>query len=190
MDLKTLNPIPGVKTWLHNATAAENTSQVLAPATNQQTAVLPDTPRDAEIVSGTFVPDIQINTTSHNDALAHTERLRKTVESFNDDRMVGLEWVIVHFFKALAYLLPPFIAWIVGSAIGQAFAGKFDWNNPYTWYSYGISIGMEMMIPVMGYSVTVAAKRATKDRSQIWIPIVLALFFVGLAVGNSSLRCS
>lgn len=163
-----------------------STSTAMAPASNQQTAVLPETPKDAEIVSGTFVPDqtITINAKG-SDALAHTERIRKTVESFNDDRMVGLEWVIVHFFKALAYLLPPFIAWIVGCAIGQAFSGKFDFGNPYTWYSYGISIGLEMMIPVMGYSVTVAAKRATKDRSQIWIPIVLALFFVGLAVGNS-----
>jgi hypothetical protein len=182
--LKLANPITGVTTWLHSATAPKDTS--VATTTNEQVAVLPETPQEAEIVSGTFVPDqtITINAKG-SDALAHTERIRKTVESFNDDRMVGLEWVIVHFFKALAYLLPPFIAWLVGCAIGQAFSGKFDFGNPYTWYSYGISIGLEMMIPVMGYSVTVAAKRATKDRSQIWIPIVLALFFVGLAVGNS-----
>ena len=179
-----------VSTWLVNkldpdATLNSQQSTALSPATNEQVATIPDQGRDAEVVSGTFVPDIQINTAKGSDALAHTERIRKTVESFNDDRMVGLEWVIVHFFKGLAYLLPPFIAWIVGCAIGQAFSGKFDWNNPYTWYSYGISIGLEMMIPVMGYSVTVAAKRATKDRSQIWIPIALAVFFVGLAIGNS-----
>src|SRR6266704_6584718 len=110
MDLKTLNPIPGVKTWLHNATAAENTSQVLAPATNQQTAVLPDTPRDAEIVSGTFVPDIQINTAKGSDALAHTERIRKTVESFNEEKQTWLEWLVVKFFTVLDYLLPIGIA--------------------------------------------------------------------------------
>src|SRR5882762_4136751 len=102
------------------------TSTAMAPATNEQIATMPETAKDAEVVSGTFVPDIQINTAKGSDALAHTERIRKTVESFNDDRMVGLEWVIVHFFKGLAYLLPPFIAWIVGCAIGQAFSGKFD----------------------------------------------------------------
>jgi len=161
------------------------TSTAMAPAANEQVAVIPEQGRDAEIVSGTFVPDIQIATSGRSDAIAHTERIRKTVESFNEDRQTVLEWIVVKFFTVLAYLLPIWIAWIVGQAIGQVWAGKFDWNNPWNVYSYGISVGLEMMIPVMGYSVVTSAKRAVKDRSLMWVPIVLTLFFLGLAVGNS-----
>ena len=165
--------------------ALYSTSTTVAPAANEQTAVLPETPKDVEVVSGHFVPDIQINATSRNDALAHTERLRKTVESFNEDKQTLLEWLVVKFFTGLAYLLPILIAWVVGNAIGQVWAGKFDWGNPWSVYSYAISIGLEGMIPVMGYSVTVATKRAMKDHSQMAWPIILAVLFFALAVGNS-----
>jgi len=37
----------------------------------------------------------------------------------------------------------------------------------------------------MGYSVTVAVKRAAKDRSQMFVPITLAILFLALAIGNS-----
>src|SRR5882762_1081781 len=161
------------------------TSTAMAPATNEQIATMPETAKDAEVVSGTFVPDIQINTAKGSDALAHTERIRKTVESFNEDKQTLLEWLVVKFFTVLAYLLPVLIAWVVGSAIGQVWAGKFDWGNAWSVYSYAISIGLEMMIPVMGYAVTVATKRAMKDHSQMVWPIVLAVLFFALAVGNS-----
>lgn len=139
--------------------------------------------RDAEIVSGTFVPTV--NATGHAEAHKHAARLRQTIETFNEDRQTPLEWIVVKFFTVLAYLLPPFVAWIVGQAIGDAWGGKFDWNNAWSVYSHVISISLEMMLPVMGYSVTVAVKRAAKDRSQMFIPIILALLFLGLAVGNS-----
>ncbi len=124
------------RTWI--ATKLDTVSTALAPATNEQVAVVPETAKDAEVVSGTFMPDIQITTST--DARQHTERIRKTVESFNEDRQSPLEWLVVKFFTVLAYLLPPFIAWIVGSAIGQVWAGKFDWSNPYSLYSYGIGV--------------------------------------------------
>jgi hypothetical protein len=164
--------------------ATPDNSTALAPAANEQVAVIPEQAKDAEVVSGTFMPDIQI-TTSRNDALAHTERLRTTVESFNEDKQTLLEWLVVKFFTVLAYLLPILIAWVVGNAIGQVWAGKFDWGNPWSVYSYAISIGLEGMIPVMGYSVTVATKRAMKDHSQMAWPIILAGLFLALAVGNS-----
>lgn len=163
------------RAWI--ATKLDTTSTDVAPVTNEQTAVLPETAKDAEVVSGTFVPDIQINTAKGSDALAHTERIRKTVESFNEDRQTVLEWVVVKFFTVLAYLLPIWIAWIVGQSIGFSWAGKYDGNNPWNVYSYGISVGLEMMIPVMGYSVVTSAKRAVKDRSVMWVPIALTILF-------------
>jgi len=171
------------RTWI--ATKLDSASTALSPATNEQVATIPDQGRDAEIVSGTFVPDIQINTAKGSDALAHTERIRKTVESFNEDRQTFLEWVVVKFFTVLSYLLPIGIAWIVGQSIGFSWAGKYDPSNPWNVYSYGISVGLEMMIPVMGYSVVTTAKRAVKDRSMMWVPIALTILFVALAVGNS-----
>jgi hypothetical protein len=157
-----------------------------AVATKEQTALLPETeqPKEAEVVAGTFVPNIQI-TTGESEAHKHAARLRQTIESFNEEKQTPLEWLVVKFFTVLAYLLPILVAYVVGSAIGQAWAGKFDWSNPWSVYSYVISVGLEMMIPVMGYSVTVAVKRAAKDRTQIALPIVLSLLFLLLALGNS-----
>src|SRR5712671_5861342 len=147
---KRLDP----RTWFTTRldTDATTTSTAVAPAANEQVAVLPETPKDAEIVSGRFVPDIQINA-GRTSASIHTERIRKQVESFNEDRQTPLEWLVVKFFTILAYTLPTLIAWVVGSAIGQVWAGKFDFWNPWSVFSYVISIGMELMIPVMGYAV-------------------------------------
>src|SRR5882762_9775518 len=169
------------RTWI--ATKLDTVSTALSPATNEQVAVLPETPKDAEVVAGHFVPDIQIQA-GRTSASAHVERIRKTVESFNEDRQTPLEWLVVKFFTILAYTLPTLIAWIVGSAIGQTWAGKFNFWDPWSDYNYGLGIGMELMIPVMGYAVSATAKRAAKDRSQMAWPIILSVLFVGLAVGN------
>src|SRR2546430_632194 len=134
-------------------------------ANNNQTTVLADTPRDAEIVSGHFVPDIQID--ARNDAQRHAARLRTTIESFNEEKQTPLEWIVVKFFTVLAYLLPILVAYVVGVAIGEAWSGPFDITKPFTIYSHVISVGLEMMIPVMGYAVTVSVKRAAKDRAQV-----------------------
>ncbi len=159
-------------------------STAVAPTNNQTTiTVPPEQGKDVEVVSGTFVPTI--NATGYTDAQRNAARLRQTIETFNEDRQTPLEWLIVKFFTVLAYILPPFVAWVVGTAIGDAWGGKFDWGNAWSVYSHVISISLEMMLPVMGYSVTVAVKRAAKDRSQAAIPIILGLLFLGLAVGNS-----
>jgi hypothetical protein len=171
------------RTWI--ASKLDTASTALSPATNEQVAVVPESAKDAEIVSGTFVPTINATGSAQMEAQKHAARLRTTIETFNEDRQTPLEWVVVKFFTVLAYLLPPFVAWIVGQAIGDAWGGKFDWSNAWSVYSHVISVSLEMMLPVMGYSVTVAVKRAAKDRSQMVVPIILGLLFLGLAIGNS-----
>ncbi len=183
---KLLDP----RTWFTtNAepTIDSNLSVSTAVAPNNQTTILaqPEQGKDAEIVSGTFIPTIDATGSAQMEAHKHAARLRQTIETFNEDKQTVLEWVTVKFFTVLAYILPPFVAWIVGQAIGDAWGGKFDWNNAWSVYSHVISVSLEMMLPVMGYSVTVAVKRAAKDRSQMFIPIILAILFLGLAVGNS-----
>jgi hypothetical protein len=170
---------------LYNLDPKQSTSTAIAPATNEQVAVLPDGSRDAEVVSGTFVPTIDATGNTQMEAHRHAARLRKTIETFNEDKQTFLEWLVVKFFTVLAYLLPPFVAWIVGQAIGDAWGGKLDWNNAWSVYSHVISISLEMMIPVLGYSETVALKRAIKDRSQMGWPIGIGLLFLALAIGNS-----
>jgi hypothetical protein len=177
---KRLDPRTWFTTNLDTSTPA--TSTAVAPVADNS-VITNERGRDAEIVSGTFVPTI--NATGHAEAHKHAARLRQTIETFNEDRQTPLEWFVVKFFTVLAYLLPPFVAWIVGQAIGDAWGGKFDWANAWSVYSHVISISLEMMLPVMGYAVTVAVKRAAKDRSQMFIPIILALLFLGLAIGNS-----
>jgi hypothetical protein len=152
-------------------------------ANNQQTTILSDTPKDAEIVNGTFVPDITID--ARNDAQRHAARLRTTIESFNEEKQTPLEWVVVKFFTVLAYLLPIVVAYVVGVAIGEAWSGTFNITKPWTVYSHVISVGLEMMIPVMGYAVTVSVKRAMKDRTQVIWTVILVALFLGLATGNA-----
>jgi len=180
---KLLDPRTWFTTKLDSDTST--TSTALSPAANEQVATIPEQGRDAEIVSGTFIPTIDATGNTQMEAHKHAARLRQTIETFNEDKQTVLEWVTVKFFTVLAYILPPFVAWIVGQAIGDAWGGKFDWSNAWSVYSHVISVSLEMMLPVMGYSVTVAVKRAAKDRSQMFVPITLAILFLALAIGNS-----
>ncbi len=181
--LQKLNPTTWFPTGVY--VGPDEKISLAVPAANEQVAVVPEQGKDAEVVSGTFIPTIDATGGAQVEAHKHAARLRQTIESFNEDKQTPLEWVVVKFFTVLAYLLPPFVAWIVGQAIGDAWGGKFDWGNAWSVYSHVISISLEMMLPVMGYSVTVAVKRAAKDRSQSVWAIVLAVLFVALAVGNS-----
>jgi len=164
----------------------------MAPAANQQTAVAPFAPnsvitdergRDAEVVSGTFVPTI--DATGRTSASIHTEELRRTIQSFNEDKMTPMKWVVTKFFEFLSYLAPILVAIVVGSAIGFAWSGPFDIHVPWTVYSYVISIVLELMLPVLGYATTVVLKQALSDKSKVGLLIALAILFIGLALGNS-----
>ena len=170
------------------AAPVPRTTKPLAPTTGAQ--AVPDPATDAQditIETGRFVPDGSPD--AHNaqlasSAIAHTERFRAIVESFDEEKQTGLEWLVRHFFTALAYLLPPLVAFVVGDAIGDAFAGPFSLAS-WSLYAHIISVSLEMMLPVMGYSVTIIFKRAIKDRSQLAFFVFLSLVFLLLSVGNS-----
>ena len=103
------------RTWFTTnmeQTLDPNLSVSAAVSPNNQTTILaPDQPKDAEVVSGQFIPD-QTITIPANDAHKHAARLRETIETFNEDKQTVLEWLVVNFFTVLAYLLPPFVAWV------------------------------------------------------------------------------
>lgn len=167
-------------------TKEKDSNQTLAPTNNQQTAVLPksENVKNAEVVSGQFVPD-QMITVNSGKAEAYTIQLRKTIASFNEDKMTPMKWLVVKFFEVLSYFAPILVALVVGMAIGNAWAGPFDIHNLWCAYSYVISVVLELMVPCLGYACTVVLKQALMDRSKVVLFIGLSLLFVGLAVGNS-----
>src|SRR5260370_13795101 len=167
-------------------TIEKNTNQVVVPASNQHKSVFPETEtaKDAEVVSGHFVPDQTIVINSP-DAQMYTEQLRKTIQSFNEDKMTPMKWLVVKFFEFLSYLGPILVALVVGSAIGDAWSGPFTFRDPWTVYSYVISVVLELMLPALGYACTVALKQALNDRSKVGLFVTLGLLFLALATGNS-----
>lgn len=184
--LSSFNPVTHISSWMDGLTQQKSSSQSVTPTVNQQTTVSPETEdvKDAEIVSGQFVPD-QAITMSVNNAEVYTERLRKTIANFNEDKMTPMKWFVVKFFEVLSYLAPILVAFVVGMAIGDAWSGPFDIHNPWTIYSYVISIVLELMLPALGYALTVTLKQALIDRTKIGLLVVLGLLFLGLATGNS-----
>lgn len=174
------------RTWFTTPLSNENepkTETSLTPVNNNM-AITDERGREAEVVSGHFVPD-QTITINSGSAEKHTEQLRKTIASFSEDRMSPLKWIVVKFFEVLAYLLPIGIAYVVGMAIGDAWSGKFNWADSWNVYSHAISLALELMLPALGYAVTVSLKQAFGDKSKAWICAVLGFLFLGLAVGNS-----
>ena len=174
-------------------TQQKDSSQSVTPVTNSQTAVLPENDnlaitdergREAEVVSGQFIPD-QVITVPSNSAEVYTQQLRKTIANFNEDKMTPMKWLVVKFFEFLSYIAPILVALVVGMAIGSAWSGPFDIHNPWTVYSYVISVVLELMLPALGYALTVTLKQALMDRSKVGLLIVLSLLFLGLATGNS-----
>ena len=179
--------------WIQQKVYSEQTpitSTDIAPSANEQVAVLPEQGRDAEIVSGTWVPD-QTITIANQSAMAiaqaqkHTERLRKKVEAFDEDRQSPAEWAIVKLFTGLAYVMPVITAWVVGMAIGDAFSGAFTWKDNWSVYGHVISLFFEACLPMLGFAVTRAVKRAFKDRSQVPLCAILGALFLALAIGNA-----
>jgi hypothetical protein len=177
---KTLDP----RTWFTTQLDTNATSTQVATA-NNTTTLTDERGRDAEVVSGTFIPTIDATGGSTARSIEHTERLRKTIETFTEDKQTPLKWLVVKFFEILAYLAPILIAWVVGMAIGDAWSGKFTMNDSWSVYSHVISVVLEMMLPALGYAVTVSLKQAFNDRSKTGQCIVLAVLFLALAVGNS-----
>jgi len=190
VKLKDFNPITAMENWInssidkHIKPATSSTS--LAPA--QQ----PGTPAQAEqgnAVNGEPVSGHWIDATGQT-ALAysqvHTEDFRRVVNSFDEDRQEWLAWLVSKFYSLLAYLLPPITGVYVGMAIGDAFSGAFTLASAWSTYAHLISVSLELMLPVLGLAVTVQFRRALKDRSQIYMCIVLAALFLVLGVGNAA----
>jgi hypothetical protein len=145
---KLLNP----RTWFTTELDAK-TETSLTPV-NDNMAITDERGRDAEVVSGTFVPTIDVTGNSASalalaQAQKQTERLRKKVEAFDEDRQSPAEWIIVKLFTGMAYLMPTITAYVVGMAIGDAFAGPLKWSDNWSVYGHVISLFFEFWVVVI-----------------------------------------
>ncbi len=178
IDPQSSAPTPPVPQATPATTQDENTTTALVPATNATPVV------SGEPVAGTFIDASmpQHNTTS---AAAQTHEFQKVINSFDEDKQGLLARLTEKLYTFLAYVVPPLAAYGVGAAIGDAFSGPFTFASTYSVSMHVISVGLELLLPALGFAVVTAFKRAIKERSQMPMFIVTALLFLVLGIGNS-----
>lgn len=191
MKLADFNPITHIGNWLDKS--IEQHVNAATPSTSLAPAQQPATPAQPEqgnavdgepVTSGHWIDATGQTALSYSQS--HTEDFRHIVNSFDEDKQEWLAWLISKFYMLLAYLLPPITAWYVGQAIGDAFSGSFTLASAWSVYAHLISVSLELMLPVLGLAVTVQFKRALKDRSQLYMCLVLIVLFLVLGVGNAA----
>jgi hypothetical protein len=182
-----LNPLKLAQKGIHAAidTLQDGTAQAeprasLAPVQQQA----PETV-DGEPVTGVFVPaatTIQVGSV----ASMHTEQFRQVVNSFDEDKQTKLAAIVSWFFTTLAYLAPLVLGFYAGAAVGDTISNAaFTLTHATNVFYHLISIMLELSIPMLGYAVAVAFKRAAKDRTQVPMCAILAVLFICLAIGNA-----
>ena len=153
-----------------------STSTDIVPATNQAPAT--------QVVAGTFI-DASMQASAGSHAAQQTREFQKVISSFDEDRKGRLAQFTESMYTLLAYTVPPIAAYGVGAAIGDAFSGPFTLYSSYSVSMHVISVGLELLLPALGYAVVTAFKRALKERSQLPMFLITALLFLILGVGNS-----
>ena len=180
---------------LENKDASTDDTNVSAPTpdastqddTTTSTAIVPaqsSTPvAQGEAVQGTFI-DATVQPLNTN-AAAQTREFQRTINSFDEDRKGILARATEGVYTFLAYVVPPLAAYGVGLAIGDVFSGTFTFASAYSVSTHIISVGLELLLPALGFAVVTQFKRALKERSQMAMFIVMGLLFLVLGIGNS-----
>ncbi len=154
------------------------TNTDIVPATNTTPVA------QGEAVQGTFI-DASLPQQSMSNAAAQTREFQKVVNSFDEDKQGVLASLTEKLYTLLAYTVPPIAAYGVGAAIGDAFSGPFTLSSSYSVSMHVISVGLELLLPALGFAVVTQFKRALKERSQMPMFIILGVLFLVLGVGNS-----
>jgi hypothetical protein len=157
-----------------------------APAADAQAAQDDGTGQETTIVTGRFIPDGQPPQDAralYSDSIRQTERFRRLVEKFDEDRQEPLEWAIRKLASLFCYLAPFTLAVPIGLAVGDAF------TRPGMTFMMGfavhlVSVFLEVIMPVLALATVIALKRAMKDRSQTPGTMVVLLFFFVVSLAN------
>ncbi|HLG76646.1 MAG TPA: hypothetical protein VKX46_09530 [Ktedonobacteraceae bacterium] len=141
---------------------------------------------EATIVRGRFVPaGVPVpQALVYGEAQRQTERFRRLVETFDEDKQEPIEWAIRKFCTFFCYLVPLIVAFFIGMGAGDAFAA----GQASFWMRFGIHVlspALEMGVPLLGIATTLVFKRALRDRAAVPGFIVLALFFLFVSVLNA-----
>jgi hypothetical protein len=144
--------------------------------------------KDVTIVTGRFVP--QDAGELYTQSTQQTERFRKIVDKFDEDRMEPIEWVIRKGASLFCYVSPFVLAVPVGIAVGDAFTPQKTATIPapsptMAFAIHLLSVFLEVIMPILGLATTIAFKRAMKDRSQMAGAVVIAFLFVFVSIGNA-----
>jgi len=139
-----------------------------------------------ELVSGEVFEDdlidIEQTPASHP---SHFERYRKLIDSFEEDRESPLEKMIRWLFLLLAYALPLVVAYAMGKEIGDAYGGRFDWNNGWSLGTHTVAMAGEFALAMMTLSAATALRRMATDASYApkFIGSLVSFLLFSLASG-------
>ena len=164
--------------------------QNAAPATATTVTEEGKEEEPSNIARGRFVPEDEEGKQSSSyesmlylEAKKHTDRFRKTVESFDEDKQSPVEWALYKAASLYCYLVPFVLAIPLGLAIGD----KFSAGQPFWMVNamHILSIALEIAVPLMGLATNVSFKRACKDRGEVAMFIVVATFYLGISILNA-----
>lgn len=158
---------------------------VSTPVPAGQTEDEATTIKTGDPVSGRFVEAGQPSNTLliTTDAQRQTERFRKLVETFEEDKQEPLEWVIRQAITIFCYVAPFVLAFFVGMAVGDRFAdGQTGWAVSGI---HVLSLFLEIAMPILGLVVTISFRRALRDRANVGGLIAVSIFFLVVSVGNA-----
>jgi len=161
------------------------TVPVSVPAQAEDNQAEAITVKAGDPVAGRFVPAGQPSSilTLTTDAQRNTERFRKLVETFDEDKQEPLEWFIRQAVTIFCYIAPFVLAFFVGMAVGDKFA-----SGQAGWAIYGIhilSLFLEIAMPIIGLVVTITFRRAIRDKASFGPLIAVSLFFLLVSIGNA-----
>src|SRR5258707_13778582 len=159
----------------------ENTTDLEPQAKQKKPEAL-----EGEPVAGVFVPSAGTTIQIDGAGSIRTEQFRQVVNSFDEDKQTKLAAIVSWFFTVLAYLAPLILGFYAGAAVGDTVSSAtFTLAHATNVFYHLISIMLELSIPMLGYAVAVAFKRAAKDRTQVPMCAILLVLFLVLAIGNA-----
>src|SRR5258706_8622067 len=126
--------------------------------------------------------DIEQTPASHP---SNFELYRKLSDSFDEDRESPLEKMIRWVFLLLAYALPLVVAYAMGKEIGDAYSGRFDWNNGWSLGTHTVAMAGEFALAMMTLSAATALRRMATDASYAakFIGSLVSFLLFSLASG-------
>ncbi len=118
------------------------------------------------------------------DATRRTKEFERVVNSFDEDKETFGHWVTHKVISVLCYILPALFAIFGGWAIGDTLSNA---TTPVAsvWFYHLMSVGVELLTPIAAIMTARKVQQAKKDRSLIWLCVILGFAFIVIATLNA-----